>query len=543
MLWTLLALLLWIVLGGFISYYGDLQGRRWGKRRVSWLGMRPKHTAILITSLTGGVIALLSVLTLFLIVPPVREVLLRGEIAIRENKGISEKYKQERQLTALQLREDVKRLGLYEGQLKETRAQLDPLIKQTGELRGQNAVLMTRKAELQTRATLLERQVAQQEAAVRISQGKITHLNRFAAELTLQNQNAATINSDLGKENIAMVREKAALKQTNTDLQADIGKLQATKTALTEQTRTLQASYAGVNDAYHKLLDANTEASRSLDAQIADLKRERDEVGQQRDQLVNELAGNNHEFVQTFLALRRTNLALRAGGELARITIGAHERPERVRADLNALLEKAASRAGQHGATRGENGREVAMVTKSPLTANATQGNSEEAGLAALTQSLTGGDRSQVVIASAVYNSLAGEPALVDLLRFPVVSVYTAGDTVATRRIDVRHASDDVFADILGFLQQEVRDAAIRKGILPQIDPQTGMPEVGVVSYSDLFRVTEQVRRMGGTVRISAIARHNLTSADALDVAFRAERVIKPGSTNEAPSESLRPRN
>ncbi|MCW3097115.1 MAG: hypothetical protein JWL77_2733, partial [Chthonomonadaceae bacterium] len=64
MLWTLLALLLWIVLGGFISYYGDLQGRRWGKRRVSWLGMRPKHTAILITSLTGGVIALLSVLTL-----------------------------------------------------------------------------------------------------------------------------------------------------------------------------------------------------------------------------------------------------------------------------------------------------------------------------------------------------------------------------------------------------------------------------------------------------------------------------------------------
>ncbi len=40
MFWTILALLLMVVLGGFISYYGDLQGRRWGKKRVSWFGLR-----------------------------------------------------------------------------------------------------------------------------------------------------------------------------------------------------------------------------------------------------------------------------------------------------------------------------------------------------------------------------------------------------------------------------------------------------------------------------------------------------------------------
>ena len=59
-MWTLLAMLALVITGGFISYFGDLQGRRWGKKRVSWFGMRPKHTAILITSLTGGIIALLS---------------------------------------------------------------------------------------------------------------------------------------------------------------------------------------------------------------------------------------------------------------------------------------------------------------------------------------------------------------------------------------------------------------------------------------------------------------------------------------------------
>jgi uncharacterized protein (DUF3084 family) len=542
MLWTLLALLLWIVLGGFISYYGDLQGRRWGKRRVSWLGMRPKHTAILITSLTGGVIALLSVLTLFLIVPPVRDVLLNGEKAIADNKSRNEKYKQEQQMTALQLHDDVKRLSVYEGQLRETRAQLDPLIKQTAELRGQNAVLMARKAELQTRATMLEQQVAHQESEVRLAQAKIVGLNRLAAGLKLQNQNAATINGDLGKENIAMYRERAALQQTNTDLQADIAKLQTTKAELAAQTRTLQANYDGVDSAYHKLLDANAEASRALDSEIVALKRERDSVAQQRDQLVNEIAGNSHEFAQTYLALRGTKLALRAGGELARLTIGAHERPERVRADLNALLEKAASRASQHGATRGENGREVTLVTQSLLTSNGTQNSNEEAGLTTLTTTLAARDRSTVVIAYVVYNSLAGEPALIDLEPFPNGPVYTAGDMVATRRFDVRRLSDDVFADIMQFLQQEVRDAAMRKGILPRIDPRTGTPEVGVVSYSDLFRVTEQVRRMGGTVKISAIARHDLTAADALDVVLRAERVAKP-VPEESPSESLRPGN
>ena len=543
MLWTLLALLLWIVLGGFISYYGDLQGRRWGKRRVSWLGMRPKHTAVLITSLTGGVIALLSVLTLFLIVPPVREVLMRGESAIKENKGLNEKYKQDQMLTARQLHEDVNRLNVYKSQLRETSAQLAPLTKQTQELRGQNAALMARKEELQTRATMLEQQVLHQEINVRLAQARIGRMKRIAAQLTVQIQNASTVNGDLGKDNIAKTRENDALKQTNTDLQVDIGKLQKTKADLAEQTRTLQASYDGVNDAYHKLLDANTEASRSLDAEIAALKVERDDIARQRDRLYSEIAGNSHEFAQTYLALREMKLALRAGGELARLTVSPHERPERVRAGLNDLLDRAATEARQHGALRGENGREVAIVSKRVMTAGGAQNANEEASLGALTETMTGLDHPVIVIAYVVYNSLEGEPAVIELKPLQIVPVYAAGETVATRRIDVRRATDEVFADILEFLQKEVRDAAIRKGIRPRVDPQSGVPEVGVASYSDLFRVTEQVRRMGGAVKISAVARHNMNSADALDVDLRAERVAGNSSPHAARTDTLRPGN
>jgi len=541
MFWTLLALLLWIVLGGFISYYGDLQGRRWGKKRISKFGLRPKHTAILITSITGGVISLLSVLTLFLIVPPVRDVLLNGEKAIRENKERNEKVKQEQAFTSLQLNDEKKRLQMLAGQLTQTQAQLEPLKKQTDELRGQNAVLMARKAELQARATMLEEQVQSSAHKVQAAQIKIASLNQLSKQLKLQNENAATINWDLGKDNMAKTREITALKKTSTDLQADIEKLQQTKAGLAEQIPILQAKYDGADSAYHKLLDANAEASRDLDTQIAALKQERDDVAHQRDLLYSQIAGDNHEFAQTYLAMRGTKLALRAGSELSRLTISSHERPERVRAELNTLLDRAAAKAGQYGATRGENDREVTIVTKHILTSNGTA--NEAASLSTFTNDLAGRDYPTCVIAYVVYNSLAGEPALVDLNLQKVVPVYAAGDTVASRHIDVHKATDEIFANVLEFLQREVKEAAIKKGILPQIDPQSGVPEVGVVGYSDLFRITEQVRRMGGSVKISAVTRRALTSDDSLDVELRAERVAnaKPG-TQEISAATLRSR-
>src|SRR5689334_14870016 len=94
-MWTIVALLFLMILGGFVSYYGDLQGRRWGKKRVSWFGLRPKHTAILITTITGSVIVALSAGAIMIAVPNVREVVLRGEHAIRVNKQEREKYQQD----------------------------------------------------------------------------------------------------------------------------------------------------------------------------------------------------------------------------------------------------------------------------------------------------------------------------------------------------------------------------------------------------------------------------------------------------------------
>ena len=56
-----------IVLSGAIAYMGDLLGRAIGKRRLTLFGLRPKHTAIAITIVSGILIALLTVSALITI--------------------------------------------------------------------------------------------------------------------------------------------------------------------------------------------------------------------------------------------------------------------------------------------------------------------------------------------------------------------------------------------------------------------------------------------------------------------------------------------
>ena len=42
-----------IITGGAIAYIGDHLGTKVGKKRLSIFGLRPKHTSILVTIITG----------------------------------------------------------------------------------------------------------------------------------------------------------------------------------------------------------------------------------------------------------------------------------------------------------------------------------------------------------------------------------------------------------------------------------------------------------------------------------------------------------
>ena len=45
------------LMGGLIAYMGDKLGTKIGKRRMSLFGLRPKHTSIIVTIVTGLLVA------------------------------------------------------------------------------------------------------------------------------------------------------------------------------------------------------------------------------------------------------------------------------------------------------------------------------------------------------------------------------------------------------------------------------------------------------------------------------------------------------
>lgn len=69
--------LMLVVIGGIIAFIGDRIGMKIGRKRLSIFGLRPKHTSMLITVITGIVVAGTSVLVMSIVSQDVRTALFR----------------------------------------------------------------------------------------------------------------------------------------------------------------------------------------------------------------------------------------------------------------------------------------------------------------------------------------------------------------------------------------------------------------------------------------------------------------------------------
>lgn len=127
------------VIGGIIAYLGDRIGMRVGRRRLTLFGLRPKHTSVLITILTGILIVAVSLAVLSIASEDVRTALFR----MRE-------LQEALQTTRMQYEGVAEELYLRLGELEQTQAQRDAAMR-----------------ELLAAEERLERITAEYEAAVR----------------------------------------------------------------------------------------------------------------------------------------------------------------------------------------------------------------------------------------------------------------------------------------------------------------------------------------------------------------------------------------
>lgn len=504
-----MALILVITLGGFIAYYGDLQGRRWGKKRVSWFGMRPKHTAILITSITGAFISLLSITILMIISPPIRQVVLQGEQAIAEKSRLDLEISDGRKKAAQA------QIDLQNVERKEEISRSELLLAQHQLADSQKQVAISGK-----RAGTLLREVERDQKQVSEAAMQVARLSQERKRLTRQNIDIANQNIRLTLKEMSLTKANKSLALRNSSLQKDNSQLTSQNSGLTTQNSSLLHENQVLDSANQAQIDANNRSEEKASAVLEEKKKQLADVQTELESLQQTygiVVGNSRLFSNSYLAMRQGKIAMRAGSELARTIIPAHLSSEMILQQLQKLIQRAGDAALQCGGSAGSNGFSVQVAPLPIFTLSGGPLPGEQETLSNLANNLAGSDKPQLVVVRLFSNTLEGEQALVTLSSSPVINVLSTGQILASQVVDSDQPLEGIELSLAQFLQTDVRKQAIQLGIIPAVDPQSGKSEVGQFSPFQLMHTAQRLRDMRGKVLVEAAAAETISSADLLN--------------------------
>lgn len=204
-----------IITGGAIAFIGDKLGTKIGKKRLSIFGLRPRHTSMIITVITGALITGLSIGSMAIISQNVRTALFGME-----------------ELNAT-IAETKKSLGVAVKELMTTQ----------DEFKRADADLAKSKQEIES---LKAEQIELREESDRLKSGN-EKLENENSELTAQNTDLSASNSELSAQNKNLADTNAELSDTNkklgefnVTLTADNEKLSKDNAILEERTKNLR---------------------------------------------------------------------------------------------------------------------------------------------------------------------------------------------------------------------------------------------------------------------------------------------------------------
>ena len=175
-----------IVVSGLIAYLGDQIGMKIGKKRLSIFGIRPKYTSIIITILTGILIAAISISLLMVASSAIRRAVFNMEQLVVDLNQLSEQVKdKDRQLKSMQTDIEAKK-----SQLREIRDERDVIMtdKQILEteyekVKASYEELLTTKEDLETKLSNLEEQKGQLKHQKEELDGEVNDLQQMVTKL------------------------------------------------------------------------------------------------------------------------------------------------------------------------------------------------------------------------------------------------------------------------------------------------------------------------------------------------------------------------
>jgi uncharacterized protein (DUF3084 family) len=456
---TGLALGLLVVMCGFIAYSGDLLGRRLGKRRLTLWGLRPRHTAIVVTVFTGMLIAGLSLAALIGFSAGVRRAVVHGEALLRENWVLKRESKALKQDNARQA-----------------------LLSQT----------------LQKRNEESGRRIAAQIHQID-AQGKVNRL------LSTEKENLQRT-LEVGKANNARLEaSRQALETRITNLEANRRQLLARNDALRHLTGSTQRELRGMQ----RQLVVATNALSSTTADLLAAQRKLAEVRRQNrvamDQAFNRLAS----LRATNQQLQEAHPVARKDEELARTEIPSGAGDAVIRDAVSTLVHRAEAEVTKR--------YRLVPAVRAPLLPIALQPSwAQPREIVNSYVNLISSQGQGVVLRAVVYgDSLLGASVPVRIELRANKLAFRKGEEIAAVVVDGSETEGALLRRLLAFLQEAVRTRALRRGVMPTTDGR-----VGEIQYDPLLETVKKIREIGGPARVGAVASNDVWSAGPLGLDF-----------------------
>lgn len=193
MLVGLKILIIIALMGGIIAYMGDKLGTKIGKRRMSLFGLRPKHTSIIVTIVTGLLVAAATVGVLTFTSQSVRTALfgmdklrsdmkqLNEEVAAKtqeliRGKALLEQNKQELQERMNEIEQIRREVETTRAELESAQAAKDATEAELATLQSSYAQVSQKLADLEATRAKMEAHIAELQNTQEQLQNGIIHL-------------------------------------------------------------------------------------------------------------------------------------------------------------------------------------------------------------------------------------------------------------------------------------------------------------------------------------------------------------------------------
>jgi len=461
-----------ILVSGFIAYFGDLLGRWMGKKRLTLGRLRPRHTAYLVTALTGMLISAMALTALVSVNSQFKRVLTEGEQIIAQNETLS---------------------------------------KTNAGLLAKNRSLERRREELQARVARQRKEVdAAEEAAVNAAEAQVraektvARLEKDIAARKGQIENLTHASAAARRELVAQTDRLNGLEARLRTAQSAVARAQSNVARALDRQGKAQSELA---ETYHQL----EAAEKQLENQRSTLAEQQRQIEAQQAELVKK-ESEKQKFERQASELLGGDICIRQGDEIVRGTIPAGQSMFGIKGDLFSLLDAASRNAAKLGAGEGPNGRAVTVIYQQALTEETAVRIDDEntcvtmAADAIARSALRGWDALVQVVCGA--NTLAGEQVPVKLVLYYNTLVYRKGDKIASTRMNGRASEGRVLLSVINFLQDEVSRSALRAGIIPVAnpDPRASLASDPRTQVEGLMSVVDQITSKNARVNVDAYA-------------------------------------